>query len=133
MIYNDKKIAIKEVEASYIIRKNSFDTFIKIVSVDDQRIIFTFCDKNFDPRKLELNKTIDLKNLVYWDVTLVTKETYYLFDLTKDEINLTRLEDNKFNLKVHIENPDMIYSPLGENATFKNLIIDKDFSFVYED
>ena len=70
---------------------------------------------------------------IYWDVSLVTPETYYLFDLSKDKVNLTRLDDNLFNLDVMIEKPNIIYCPLGENESFKNLIINTNFVFVDED
>lgn len=136
MIYNDKTIEIEKVEAPYapyIIRKHSSDTYIKIVSKDGIHITFTFKDNNCNPKELEINKNIDLKQYIYWDVTLVTNETYYLFDLTKDVINLRRIDDNNYNLYVHIDNPDMIYSPLYEGASFKNLYIDCNFSFIYEE
>ncbi len=132
MIYNDETIDINNVEAFYIVRKNSRDTYIKI-SAKDNSITFTISDNDFDPRKLEMNKEIDLVKHIYWDVTLKTKDTYYLFDLTKDRVELTRLEDNKFNIKVDIKNPDMIYSPNEDNPSFKNLIIDTNFSFIYAD
>ena len=77
------------------------------------------------------NEKIDLIKHIFWDITLKTNDTYYLFDITKDKVYLTRLEDNKFRLEVNIDNPDMIYCP--KNESFKNLTIDVEFSFVYED
>ena len=133
MIFNDEEIELEKVEARYIIRKNSRSTYIEIHSKDGNSIVFSFKRGEFDPKLLDKNKVIDLRKYIYWDVTLVTSETYYLFDLTKDKIDLIRLDDNIFNIKVNIENPDMIFSPLHENATFKNLIIDTNFSFLYED
>lgn len=132
MIYNDEKLEIEKVEAFYIIRKTSCDTYIKISSKDNN-ITFDFKDKNFDPRKLEFNKKINLIEYINWDVELITKETYYLFDLSKDKVYLTRLDDNQFKIEVNIEKPDMIYTPLGENKSFKNLIVNTEFSFIYED
>ncbi len=131
MIYNDEKYEISKVEAHYILRKNSHDTYIEIFS-NDISIVFAFDsfnpkEKDFSPFKLEKNERISLINHIFWDVTLVTKETYYLFDLTKDKIYLTRLDDNLFKLEVDIEKPDMIYCPLGKS--FKNLKIDTNFSF----
>lgn len=133
MIFNDENNEIETIEAFYIIRKNSRDTYIKIISKDGKRIIFSFNDSDFDPRKMEKGKKTDIKKYIYWDITLVTKETHYLFDITKDIVNLTRTDDNLYNIEVHVENPDMIYSPSVENASFKNLIINHDFSFVYEE
>ena len=133
MIFNDNDIGITKVEAFYILRKNSRDTYIEVSKNDDVRIMFTISDKDFDPRNLKKNVKTDLVKHIYWDVTLKTKETYYLFDLTKDKVFLTRLEDNLFKLEVNITNPDMIYSPLADDATFKNLIINTEFSFIYED
>ena len=56
MLYNNEQKEIKEVEALYIIRKNSRDTSIKISSNDNTSIIFTISDNDFDPRNLEVNK-----------------------------------------------------------------------------
>ena len=132
MIVDDEKLEIKKVYAPFIIRHHSRDTYIEIVSEDSKSIIFAFNREEFNPKQLEKNKEIDLKKFIYSDVELVTNETYYLFDLTKDKISLVRLDNNIFNLKVNIENPDMIYSPLSKTASFKNLIIDTNFSFIYE-
>ena len=133
MIYNDKEFEIEEVEAFYIIRKNSTDMYIKVLSKDGHRIMFSWKEKNLNPRLMKINKPINLVPYIFWDVTLVTKDTYYLFDLTKDKVELTRLDDNLFKIDVYIEKPDIIYCPLVDNDTFKNLIINTTFSFCYED
>ena len=131
MIYNDTEIGLEKVDAFYITRKHSANTYIEMFFKTGMHITFTFNNKEFDPRMLEKNKIINLIEYLYWDVTLVTNETYYLFDLTKDIVNLTRIDDNLFNIKVNIKDPDIIYSPSNEN--FKNLIIDLNFSFIYTD
>ena len=133
MIFNDEEIEIAKVEAFYIVRKHSADTYIKITSKKGQSIDFTFNDEEIDPRLLEKNKKINLVPHLFWDVELITKDSFYLFDLSKDKIELTRLDDNLFKIEVNIENPNMIYSPLVPNASFKNLLIETEFSFVYED
>ena len=133
MIFNDEKIEIEKVEAFYIIRKNSSDTYIRVISKKGQSIDFTFSDEELDPRLLEMNKTVNLVPHLFWDVTLYTNETLYLFDLTKDKVELTKLGENLFKIEVNIDNPNMIYSPLSRDATFKNLLIEASFSFVYED
>ena len=131
MIYNDTEIGLEKVDAFYITRKHSANTYIEMFFKTGMHIAFTFNNKEFDPRMLEKNKIINLIEYIHWDVTLVTNETYYLFDLTKDIVNLTRIDDNLFNIKVNIKDPDIIYSPSNEN--FKNLIIDLNFSFIYTD
>ena len=132
MIYNDKSIKSVKVNADYIIRKNSRDTIIEVF-FDDKRIAFCISDDKLDPRNIKIGDTIDLKKHIYWDVEVITKDTYYLFDLTKDIINLKRVDDNLFNIDVRIENPDMIYTPDTINKGFKNLIINSDFSFNFDD
>ena len=132
MIYNDKSIKSVKVNADYIIRKNSRDTIIEVF-FDDKRIAFCISDDKLDPRNIKIGDTIDLKKHIYWDVEVITKDTYYLFDLTKDIINLKRVDDNLFNIDIRIENPDMIYTPDTINKGFKNLIINSNFSFNYED
>ena len=133
MICHDKEVEIEKVEAFYIIRKHSWSTYIEVTSKDEDSIAFTIYDKEFDPRLLKINECVDLVPHVFWDVTLKTKETYYLFDLTKDKVELTRLDDNLFKIKVDIEDPNMIYSPLASDATFKNLKFETNFSFIYEE
>lgn len=129
MIFNDEKFDLEEIKGQFIINKNSSETNIE-VKCKDFSIVFTFNDDEFDPRKLELNKKVDIKKSIYWDVDIVYKDIVYVFDLTKDIINLTRLDDNLFHLEVKIENPDMIYSIPRDNS-FRNLIIEEDFSFIY--
>jgi hypothetical protein len=128
MIFNDEDLGKPIVNAFYIIKKNSTNKCIE-VSSDDIRIRFSFNREEFNPLEIEKNKKINLRDYIYWDVTLFTKETYYLFDLTKDNITLTRLDDNLFNIDVKIENPDMIYCPLGEKEKFNNLYINANFAF----
>jgi len=131
MIYNDESIKSVKVNANYIIRKNSRDTNIELF-FDDKRIAFCISDE-LDPRDMKIGDTIDFKNHIYWDVEVITKDTYYLFDLTKDMVNLKKIDDNLFNIDIKIENPDMIYTPDTINKGFKNLIINSDFSFNYGD
>lgn len=131
MILDGKDIGIKNIEAYYVIHKNSSDKYIKVISNDDKSISFTICD-DFDPRNIEINKSVDLIKHIFWDIELITNESYYLFDITKDKVNLTRIDDNLFKLEVNVDKPEMIYSPLGDNATFNNLIINVDISFIYE-
>ncbi len=131
MIFNDKEYDV-EVSGYFIIRNNSRDTYMEVKSNDGKSICFSFNFEDFDPRKLELNKVIDIRKFIYWDVDLVTDDVTYVFDLTKDIVNLTRLDDNLFNLDVKIDNPDMIFST-PRDKSFTNLIINKDFSFLYED
>lgn len=131
MIYNDLTIEIDKIEAFYIIKKNYYDTYISIKTIDNKSILFTFKD-NFNPHNMIINEKIDLVKYIYWDITLKTNDTFYLFDITKDKVFLTRLDDNKYRLEVSIKNPDMIYCPLGDNESFNNLSIDVTLSFTYE-
>ena len=132
MIFNDINVEIDKIEAFYIIRKNYYDTYISIKSKDNKSIVFTFKD-DFNPKDMILNEKIDLVKQIYWDITFKTNDTFYLFDITKDKVFLTRLDDNKYRLEVNVKNPDMIYCPLGDNESFNNLSIDVTLSFIYED
>ena len=131
MILDGKDIGIKNIEAYYIIKKNSSDKYIKVISNDNKSISFIICD-DFDPRNIEIMKSVDLIKHIFWDVELVTNESYYLFDITKDKVNLTRINDNLYKLEVNIDKPEMIYSPLGQTATFDCLIINTNIFFKYE-
>ena len=130
MIFNDQNIEIEKVEASYIVKNNSSSTCIDIYAKNSNSISFMFNNKEFDPRKLELNKTVSIVKEIYWDVDFNTNDGNYVFDITKDKINLTRLEDNIFQIDVYVNNPDIIFSQ--SDNSFKNLTINTKFSFIYE-
>ncbi len=132
MIYNNESIVSITVEAYYITRKHSSTNYIKIV-FDNKSIILSFNNKDFDPSDLSINQKINLLDYIYWDVELKTSEVIYLFDITKEMIELTRLDDNLFKIDINIENPDMIHSYLKEDKSFDNLCLNAEFSFIYED
>lgn len=126
MIFNDKTIELGTIEANY-------EYWIVVQSKDKKiKICFGFNREKYDFRKMKINDKIDLIKYLYWDTSLEVGDTYYLFDLSKEKVILTKMADNKYRLEVNIENPDMIYSPLGDNASFKNLIIDTELSFNYD-
>jgi len=62
---------------------------------------------------------------------LKINETSYLFYLTKANVFITEIDDNKFNLFVSVTNPDIIYiyNPI-ENELFKDLKMDIEISFL---
>lgn len=125
MIYNDESIEIGLVEAIY-------GDWISIKSTDNKKeIVFNFNKKKFNFNDIDIGKTLDLKKYLNWDVGLKINETTYLFDLSKDKVILTKIDDNKFILNVDVVNPDMIYiyNPI-ENKTFKNLKINIEIFFV---
>ena len=130
MIFDDKDIKINYIDATYIIRKHSRDASIDI-HADGARIIFCIKD-DFDPRSMSPNEKLDLIKHIDWDVSLTNKDITYVFDISKDSVYLTKLDDDKYKLEVRIKNPDMICS-YPESKVFNNLVIDVDFSFVYED
>ncbi len=117
-------------DIGYGIDKIIYNNCIMIASNNNEyELYLSFNTKPIDLKTLELNKKINLHDYLYWDNTLKTPESYYLFDTDKDDIYLTRIDDNKYRLEISIINPDMIYTPLGENVSFKSLIIDKEISF----
>lgn len=125
MIYNNENLGLGEVEAFY-------NNYLKVSSEDGKKSLhLSFNSNELGLDKIEYNKKENIRKYLYWDNTFETEETYYLFDTTKDEIYLTKIEENKYRLEVNIENPDMIYCPLGNNASFNNLKIDVEFSFTY--
>ena len=81
MIFNDHSLKIDKVEAFYIIRKHSFDTYIKVIAKDNTNISFTFNENDFSPKNFKINEKIDLVKHIFWDITLKTNDTYYLFDI----------------------------------------------------
>jgi len=126
MILDGVDVGVSEVKAYN-------DYFIWIISKDGKKeIYFSFNQLNTNFKNMDFNKKISILKYLYWDTTLQTEETYYLFDLTKDEVYLTRLKDNRYRFEVNIENPDMIYCPKGKNERFNSLKIDVEFSFVYD-
>ena len=126
MIFNGEDIGIGEVEANY-------GYFIKVSSKDNKyRLFLNFSEKEFDFRKMELNLQIDANKYFYWDTSLAVGESYYLFDISKDDVFITRIDDNRYKLEVNIEDPDTIYSPLGGDFKFDSLKISTEFSFAFD-
>ena len=122
MTFNDENIDIN-VEANY-------NDYIKIFSKDGKKeIYFNFNQKQLDLKNMTINEKLDIVKYLNWDTSIQTEKTYYLFDLSKDKIYLTKIDENKYMLDVDIENPDMIYCPLGSNESFKKLKINAELSF----
>ena len=132
MICNSKDLGKETVKAFFVIKKHSKDTNIDVSSKDGTKILLSFNEEDFDPRKLKLNKKTNIIKYIYWDVTLKTKETFYLFDITKDKVYLTRLDENLYYIEIDIDNPNIIHCPLGDKKTFNNLYINCIFAFKYE-
>ena len=121
MFYNNVDIGISKIDARY-------KYIIEITSLDENVTLFLgFNTKEYDVKKIGLNKRTNIIEYLYWDVSLKVNNGRYLFDITKDKVYLTRLDDNKYRLEVDIENPDMIDSTVGE--TFNSLKVDTEFSF----
>lgn len=126
MVYNNEYLEIGKIEAHY-------NYLIEISSLNGNVTLYLgFNTENYNFKEMPINEKMDIIKYLYWDTTLKTEETYYLFDLYKDKVYLTRLDDNKFRIEVDIENPDMIYCPLGENEKFDNLKIEAEFYFIYK-
>lgn len=128
MIFDGEEIKIKEIDAT-IDEKNTVGFNISIDGENGEIISFTTNSEETDPRTFKVNEKVNIIKNIYWDVSFGINGTYYLFDITKDSVYLTKLEDNKYRLEVNITNPDMIYTPLGENESFDSLLIDVTFSF----
>ena len=131
MIFNDNNLEIKYISARYIVRKNSRDTSIDIHS-DNNSFISFYLKEDFDPRNISINETINLTDYINWDVSFKNNKDIYVFDITNESLNLTRLGDNSYKLTGKIENPNLFYTK-PEGLTFNSLVIDTEFSFVYED
>lgn len=121
MFYNNVDIGISKIDASY-------KYIIEITSLDENVTLFLgFNTKEYDVKMMGLNKRTNIIEYLYWDVSLKVGEGRHLFDITKDKVYLTRLDDNKYRIEVDVENPDMIDSTVGE--TFNSLKVDAEFSF----
>ena len=131
MIFNDVE-SNAEITAHFIYHKYSREADIIVKDDDNKSIEFDFNMEEFDPRNLELNKVTDIKKYIHWDVSLDTKDIIYVFDLTDDVLNITRIDDNLFKFEFRCEKPDMIFSR-PEGNSFKNLIIEGNFSFIYNE
>ena len=131
MNIDGKNIKNVFIKASYIKRKNSSNTSIDVYG-EYTFISFWIMDE-FDPRNMKINDTINLVKHVYWDISLENESKIYDFDIYKDKVELTRLSEDDYRLKVHVENPDMFYTIPEGLEPFKSLDINTTFSFVYED
>lgn len=128
MIFDGEEIKIKDIDAN-IINNKTIGFSIYIIGEKGMEIEFCSNNEGIDPRAFKLNERVNIVKNIFWDISLKTSESYYLFDITKDSVYLTKLEDNKYRLEGNITNPDMIYTPLGENESFESLLIDVSFSF----
>lgn len=129
MIFNDNNIKINYIDATYIIRKHSRDTSIDI-HADNCFITFDLND-DFNPKDMNINEKIDLIKHINWDVSLTNNNITYVFDISKESISLIKLDEDIFKLEVKITKPDMICS-YPEGNVFDSLVINEEFSFVYE-
>lgn len=120
MIFNDITYPITNVEANY-------KYFIKIKSNEDISIVFSFNLKELDYDSLKLNETINFIPYIHWDITLVTKEEKYLFDISNNKVELTKLDKNKYELKVEVKKPNMIIP----GNKFDNFSFKTEFEFNY--
>lgn len=124
IVYNNRILEIDKITA-YL------NDYIEITSKNEiVTINLSFNSEEFDVNNMEINKKTNIVKYLYWDTTLNTKETYYLFDISKDKVYLTKLDNYKYQIEIDIENPDMIYCPLGENESFNNFKVVADFSFI---
>ena len=132
MIYNNKDLGKEKINAYYVIRKHSRDTYIEIVGKDNIKISFYLSEK-FDLNNIKINDKVSLIDYIFFDNALVTKNNRYTFNIEKEVVNLTKLEDNLYNIEVKIDKPDMVYSSPNENKSFDNLYINANFKFIFED
>lgn len=123
MIFNGEDIGVGNVEATYLIDMviPSKDNLVKL--------FLGFNSKKYDFKEMPLNERIDIIEYLYWDVSLSVNGVSILFDISKDKVFVTRLEDNRFRIEIDVENPDTIYCYEGSNP-FTNLKIDTEFSFM---
>ena len=123
MIFNGEDIGIGNVEATYLIDMvmPSKDNLVKL--------FLGFNPKKYEFKEMPLNERIDIIEYLYWDVSLSVNGVSILFDISKDKVFVTRLEDNRFRIEIDVENPDIIYCYEGSNP-FTTLKIDTEFSFM---
>lgn len=74
---------------------------------------------------MPINKKTDITKYIYWDISLTLNDTYIIFDISKDHVYLTRINEKEYKLEIIVADPDIIYSP--QNITFKTLNIDAKF------
>ena len=123
MIFNGEDIGIGNVEATYLIDMviPSKDNLVKL--------FLGFNPQKYEFKEMSLNERIDIIEYLYWDVSLGVNGVSILFDISKDKVFVTRLEDNRFRIEIDVENPDIIYCYEGSEP-FTNLKIDTEFSFM---
>ena len=117
MIFNGEDIGIGNVEATYLIDMviPSKDNLVKL--------FLGFNPNKYEFKEMPLNERIQIIEYLYWDVSLSVNGVSILFDISKDKVFVTRLEDNRFRIEIDVENPDIIYCYEG-NESFTNLKID---------
>lgn len=132
MHFNNTELIITRTEASFIKRKHESNTSIDVYFKGNRFISLTIND-NFDPRNININEKINLINHINWDVSFKDNDTSYVFDVSKESIELTRIGNNDYSLEVNINNPSMFYTTNDLKRSFDTLKFSTEFSFVYED
>lgn len=86
---------------------------------------------SYDINAMPINKRTDITKYIYWDISLTLNDTYIIFDISKDHVYLTRINEKEYKLEIIVVDPDIIYSP--QNKTFKTLNIDVKFKVESKD
>ena len=124
MIFNGVDVGVGKYECIY-------DWYMSVYSKDLKTYITVSFNghKDLDVKTMKLNERTNMRDHLYWDNSIVSNDISYVFDSDKDEIYLTRLDNNKYRLEITVNKPDMIYTTSDESKSFDSIIVDTEISF----
>ena len=123
MLINNEEHKIANVIANY-------GYFIDIISNDEDKFTLSFKLEHDDLKNIELNKRLNVTEQFDFDASLSDKDGYQVIDIYRDNVYITRLEDNLFRLEVIINDAVIMFNK--SKTDLKTLNIDTQFSFNYD-
>ena len=102
MIFNNKEYEIDRIDTD--------NENIEIYSKDNEVSLYLIGNPNEynKIKELPFNERTNVNELFCWDSEVDYNNMSYVFDMSKDDVYITRLNDNKYLLEINIEKPDMI-------------------------
>ena len=123
MLINNEEHKIANVIANY-------GYFIDIISNDEYKFTLSFKLEHDDLKTIELNKRLNVTEQFDFDASLSDKDGYQVIDIYRDNVYITRIEDNLFRLEVIINDAVIMFNK--SKTDLKTLNIDTQFSFNYD-
>lgn len=124
MNINNEEIKIKNINAYY-------DNRIELEAENGICLIINFKATPSELKDINLNERLLITDKFYFDASIEKdKENYMCFDISNNEIYLTKIDDNMYRLEIIIDDISII-NKLG-TIDINNIKVDTTITFDYE-